>query len=193
LDGELLETLGRLITVETTKPKRIELNAKAKVPRPITLRESRAIDRERVWAFTDGSGSGWHAAVIVGRDGAHRLLARRREIEGSNVSAEFDGVILALEHAPMGEPLAIVADYLWSMYYILGWQNLFDAYLIERRAVAQRLLIEKAFPSVLFVYHPGHQKDASDFSRLNGMADKLCGKKRARDEIIPAPPRTEAE
>lgn len=187
MDADTLKPLARLITVETTSTKRVELNAKAKPPRPIAFRESRSIDRERVWAFPDGSGSGWHAAVIVGRDGAQRLLARDRQVAGHNVGAEFDGVVLALEHAPQGEPLAIVADYLWSIYYILGWRNLLDSYLIERRELAHRLLRERAFPSVLFVYHPGHQKDESDFSRLNNLADRLCAKQRARDEIVPAP------
>ena len=114
LDADILDRLAQLVTVETTSTKRIEINAREKVPRPITFRESRSIDRERAWAFPDGSGSGWHAAVIVGRDGAQRLLARELQGAGHNVGTEFDGVILALEHAPPGEPLAIVADYLWS-------------------------------------------------------------------------------
>jgi hypothetical protein len=159
--------------VETTKPTTAEREGKKWA---VKLRTGCSIDQERTWIFTDGSGTGSHAAVILRPGAQEQRVAGCNPTSSRNVGAEVDGVILGLEHTVPGELIAIVSDFLWTVYYINGWYRLRDPYLLERVPKAREILKERGLADALFVYHRGHQTDTSDFSRWNNIADRLCRK-----------------
>jgi ribonuclease HI len=152
---------------------------------PVRFRRACSIDPKRTWIFADGSGTGWHAAVIVRPGVEEHRLCRCHATSTRNVGAELDGVILGLEHTLPGERIAVVSDYLWTAYYLNGWWQVRDPYLRER--VARAVLQDHRLSGALFVHHPGHQADDGGFSRWNRLADQLCGTESLVDLRIPAP------
>ena len=141
---------------------------------PIAYQASQRIDRAHTWAFTDGGTDGWHAAAVRATDGGARCVCACRPDAPRAVGSELDGVILALELAPDAAQLVIVSDFLWSAYYINGWWTVRHPYLVERVPVARQLLLRKRFAKAHFIHHGGHDGQATDFSRWNDVADRLC-------------------
>lgn len=142
------------------------------------LRASKSADQDVAWAFSDGSSSGRFGAVLVHRGGQviQRLTGKAPMTSTRNVGAELNAALLALEHAPRGERLNLVFDYLGVGAWITGnWQIKDD----EVRAKVQRALglIQGRGLKILCIHHPGHQRDSSDFTRYNAEADALCSGK----------------
>ena len=147
--------------VETTSPKAASVKYKR---RWLALRSGSmqlSDDKDRTWIFCDGSTTGWHAAVVVDPGRRIRKLARfESPVSIANVGAELNGLLLGLEG---------------------GWEVRVPS--VRQRVDAAMKLIEKKNLDIRFIHHGGHQKDHSDFTRWNCVADKLCGDKQACDIV----------
>ena len=151
----------------------------------------RDLSRRPGWMVsTDGSSTGWHAAVLVGPPGTGlRLRARWDDMQGTrNVGAEASGFLLGIESLPPGiESVMCLADFLNALAFDAGTANYKHPYLVEVYAKVDQ---EKRarFPDgldITHVHHPGHQKDDSFFTRLNCCADFLASLGRDVDVILP--------
>jgi hypothetical protein len=170
------------MVVETNAP---DTHARESLKHPVGHRTSRAIERDHTWIFTDGSGSGWHAAVVLRPDRPVRLLARSLPREMSNVGAEMNGLILAIEVLEPAERATIVSDYLWDAHYLLGWRNLHKPALIRLVDQARALLSSRRPEFLRYIHTRGHRLDGTDFGVWNDVADKLCGARVAYDGELP--------
>lgn len=173
-------------TVETTAPDTHAREA-GRLRRKVGFRSSRAIDidGDETWMFTDGSGTGWHGAVVLRPGSAPRLIARERVMPMKNVAAEMNGLLLALDAARPGESITVVSDYLWDIYYVLGWYDVKVPALVELTREA-RAKLEARRPSRLrYIHTRGHRNDGSDFGLWNTVADRLCAAKVAVDREFP--------
>lgn len=167
--------------VETTSP----TAAAVKYKKPwLVFRNSRSIDEKSVWAFVDGSNSGWHAAVIidpVAKTSHH--IAEHRVPQSANIGPELWSVLLVLRHVPLEYPVVVVHDYIGTGAWLSGaWQikspNVHQAIMEIKKA-----LIARPLKSLKFIHHGGHQKDDSDFSKWNNEADRLCSAKTAVNRV----------
>lgn len=148
----------------------------------ISFRRSRRISAETVHIFTDGSSSGWHAAVVL-IDGKKVRRASRFLEPGPmrNVAAELRALTLGLYYAPKGRECVVVHDYLGvGAWYIGAWQikkpevqKLVDE--SRRVALARDLTLS-------FIHHGGHQSESrdDDFTYWNNEVDRLCSPDRRR-------------
>ncbi|HET6385800.1 MAG TPA: hypothetical protein VFJ58_20605, partial [Armatimonadota bacterium] len=141
---------------------------------PVSLRTARAIEGDNTWIFTDGSGAGWHAAVLVRPGVGERRICSWREPLAGNAGAELDAVILGLEHTRTNERVVFVSDYLWTAYYINGWRKVHKPYLSDRVITARTMLLDLRLRGAVFVHYGGGNGGPTDFSRLNKLADRLC-------------------
>lgn len=141
----------------------------------LKLRTGRWINDESVWMFIDGSSSGWHAAVIL--DPFAKTLtkiAKFREPKSANIGPELWSLLIGLEVVDPTKPLTVVHDYMGTgAWLVKAWKikspNVKDAVDVIRATMERR-----EFTSIRFIHHGGHQKDATDFTRYNGVADQLC-------------------
>ncbi len=166
------------MVVETNAP---DTHARESLKHPLGRRTSRAIERDHTWIFTDGSGSGWHAAVVLRPDRPLRLVARSLPREMSNVGAEMNRLLLGLSALDPGERVTVVSDYLWDAYYILGWWNASKPALIRLVDQARALLTSRRPESLRYIHIRGHRPDGTDFGTWNDVADKLCSARVAFD------------
>jgi ribonuclease HI len=168
--------------VNTTRPRTAKLHGGK---HPIELRTSRSLDEGRIWIFTDGSGTGWYAAVIV-RPGveAHRITGYL-ETAIKNTGTELEAIVLGLENAERGEAVAIVSDYLWSAYYVNGWWRTHHAELREITSRIRLIFENQGLSDALFIHHAGHQKDSTEFSYWNNVADRLCRRQLLINQRMP--------
>jgi hypothetical protein len=162
------------VVVESNAP---DTHARESKKFPVRYRASRSIERDHTWIFTDGSGSGWHAAVVLRPARPVRLLARALPRQMSNVGAEMNGLILALDAIEQDERVTVVSDYLWDAHYLLGWRNLHKPALIRLVDQARGLLVSRRPESLRYIHTRGHRHDGTDFGVWNGVADKLCSAK----------------
>ncbi|MFO0606048.1 MAG: RNase H family protein [Polyangiales bacterium] len=160
-------------------------HARESQKRPVAYRSSRAIDASATWMFTDGSGSGWHGLVVLRPGRPPRLVARETRMAMRNVGAEMNGLLLALEAVDAREPVTVVSDYLWSIYYVLDWRVARHPALVEQVREARAALSAKAPARLGFVHVRGHRRDGTDFGFWNDIADKLCGARVAFDGELP--------
>lgn len=156
---------------ESTQPS----TATGKYAKWVSYRPSRTTDPDMTWIFTDGSTTGRHAAVIVHKGGGviQRLTGNARRTKTRNVGAELNGMLLGLEHAPRGERVTVVSDYLGIAAWMTGNWKINDREVREKIARAKAIVEERSL-TVAFVHHAGHQTDSSDFTRYNCEADALC-------------------
>jgi ribonuclease HI len=173
------------VRVETTVRATYEREAGAR-RRAVGFKPDREIDSPDTWMFTDGSSDGWQALVVLrpGQD-AH-LVARPAPSDARNVGAEVAALVSALEATSRGEQVAIVSDFLWSIYYVLGWHRVEHALLREQVAAARAILAERRPASVRFIHIKGHERDDSALGRWNDVADRLCALRSAVDTTVPA-------
>ena len=138
------------------------------------------------YVSSDGSSTGWHACVVAPADGRDTLLLRARhgDMQGTrNVGAEAAGFALGIATLPAGIARATaLADFLNALAFDCGAATARHPLLAATYA---RVAETKAarFPDGLDltrVHHPGHQKDASWFTRLNRAADHLSS---LREEV----------
>lgn len=141
------------------------------------------LDRSSLYVFTDGSTKGSFAAVYV--RGADPAVAVEERVEfkeptgTKNMGAEWNGLLLALGHAPKGSKLVVVSDLLWLGATVVGARKAEHPELVESLRQAKETIEQRGL-EVRFVHHEGHQKDESDFTRWNVRADELC-KARGRE------------
>ena len=149
----------------------------------LTYRTSRHIDNESIWMFIDGSSTGWHAAVILNPFSKKitRIAKFRDPGTIANVGAELMSLVIGLQddEADPTKPLVVVHDYIGTgAWLIKAWKIKSP----DVREVVQGInytIDMKAFSSVKFIHHGGHQKDHTDFTRYNNMVDQLCNDKQA--------------
>lgn len=169
---------GVSTVVESNAP---DTHARESKTFPVGYRASRSIDRDHTWMFTDGSGSGWHAAAVIRPGRAVRLIARQTKMAMSNVGAEMNGLLLALNAIEPGESVTVVSDYLWDIHYVLGWRNVLHPALVEQVDRARELLVARRPGFFRYIHTRGHRRDGTEFGFWNDVADKLCGAQVAHD------------
>lgn len=174
-----------MVRVETTVRATHEREAGVR-GRPVGFKADRAIDSPDTWMFTDGSSKGWQALVVLRPGHDPRLRARAARTETRNVGAEVAALVSALEELQPGERVAIVSDFLWSIYYVLGWYRVENPVLREQVTAARALLAERRPAAVRFIHVKGHELDESDLGRWNDVADRLCALGVAVDVAVPA-------
>jgi RNase H len=180
-----LEPWLSVLRVETTVRATYEREAGVR-KRAVGFKPDREIDSADTWMFTDGSSKGWHALVVLRLGHDPRLVARAVRSETRNVGAEVAGLVSAFEATLPGERVTIVSDFLWSIYYVLGWYQVESPLLREQVAVARALVAERRPASVRFIHVKGHVRDDSALGRWNDVADRLCALGVAVDRTVPA-------
>jgi hypothetical protein len=174
-----------LIRVETTVRSTYEREAGPR-GRPVGFKADRAIDSPDTWMFTDGSSKGWQALVVLRPGQDPRLVARAAQTETRNVGAEVAALVTAFGILEPGERVALVSDFLWGIYYVLGWHRVENAVLREQVAAARALLAERRPAAVRFIHVKGHERDDSELGRWNDVADRLCSLGAEVDVAVPA-------
>jgi hypothetical protein len=174
-----------VIRVETTVRATYEREA-GKRSRALGFKADREIDSADTWMFTDGGSKGWQSLVVLRPGQDPRLLARAARTETRNVGAEMAALLSALEATLPGERVVIVSDFLWSIYYVLGWYRVENRLLREQVEAARALLAERRPASVRFIHVKGHERDDSALGRWNDLADQLCAGGAAIDVTVPA-------
>lgn len=151
----------------------------------LRFRESRTCTDDRIWIFTDGSTSGWHAAKIVQPGKEVRSLCRLIPMTATrNVGAELNGFLLGIKHAPEGSHVTVVSDFLNIGAWMVGAYNVNGEEVAEKIARAHEI-IESSRLTVSFCHHGGHQKDHSHFTHFNNGADVLCSNQTSADYVTP--------
>jgi hypothetical protein len=173
-----------VVRVETTAKDTFEREA-GRGKRPVIFKPDRELDSDETWMFPDGSSTGWHALVVLRTGQDPRLMAREIPMSTKNVGAEMSGFLMALEEIVPGERVAIVADFLWSIYYLLGWRNVHHPALQEQVAAARALLDARRPASLRYIHIRGHERDGSAFGRWNHVADRLCALRQPVDRTVP--------
>ena len=171
-----------VVRVETTAQ---DTFARESAKRPVTFKPDRELDSDETWMFPDGSSTGWHALVILRPGEDPRLIAREIHMPSKNVGAEMNAFLMALEAIVPGERVAVVADFLWSIYYVLGWRNVNDPGLKDQVAAARALLETRRPASLRYIHIRGHERDGSAFGRWNHVADRLCALRTPMDRAVP--------
>ncbi|EYF05146.1 ribonuclease HI [Chondromyces apiculatus] len=180
----LLPPWSSVVRVETTERKTYDREAGER-KRAVGFKPDRTIDSDETWMFTDGSGSGWHGLVVLRQGEDSRLVARDARIPMKNVGAEMNALLLALEAIRPGERVVVVADFLWNVYYLLGWYKVNHPTLQEQVAKAHALLDACRPASLRYVHIRGHAKDSSPLGHWNHIADRLCALHRPVDCTAP--------
>lgn len=174
-----------MVRVETTVRATYEREAGQR-GRAITFKPDRELDSPDTWMFTDGSSTGWQSLVVLRPGQDPRLVAQLARTETRNVGAEVAALVSALEAILPGERVAIVSDFLWSIYYVLGWYRVENLLLREQVATARALLAERRPAALRFIHVKGHERDASALGLWNDVADRLCALGVAVDATVPA-------
>lgn len=152
----------------------------------VTFRESRAcahdavtqlgeiVNGRAIWIFTDGSSNGGYGAVIVepGRR-VTKLAGYQGTTSTRNVGAELNGLLLGLENAPIGARAVVISDYLGVAAWMTGNWKIKDAEVRSKIKRAKATVVSRGL-ELTFCHHAGHQRDDSEFTRFNALADKLC-------------------
>jgi hypothetical protein len=173
-----------LVRVETTVRETYEREA-GKRKRALTFKTDREFDSSETWMFTDGGAKGWCALVVLRPGEDARLASCEVQTDTRNVGAEVAGVVRALEAIVPGERVTIVSDFLWTIYYVLGWHAVNNRLLADQVATARALITERRPASLRYIHVKGHVRDASGLGRWNDVADRLCGLSRAVDVALP--------
>lgn len=177
-----LEMPGIKTRVETTNP----ASAERKYRRPwVFLREDRSIEPDRVWVFTDGSSSGWHAAKIVRPLIDVRSLCRYIvPTRTRNVGAELNGFLLGLKNVEEDSTVVVVVDFLNIAAWMTGAFAVNDEEVKSKIDRAKRI-VKSNHLRLSFIHHAGHQRDDSMMTYFNDLADQLCSKQVSCDHTVP--------
>jgi len=153
----------------------------------VGLLKDKSLKSDRWYSFSDGSSTGWHAAVIIPpkRDQVH-FVAKWLDHEGTrNVSAEAAAYLLALQNLPSeAKTLINVSDFLFVGAHDTDNRNAHHK-LIKRIYKDAREIREGRSLEVTHIHHPGHQKDSSDFTKFNHLVDHTAGLRREVSCLIP--------
>jgi hypothetical protein len=181
-----------VVRVETTVRQTFERECGAR-KRAVSFKPDREIDSDATWMFSDGGSKGWCALVILRPGQDARLVAREVRTDTRNVGAEMGGLVSALDATAPGERVVIVSDFLWSIYYVLGWYAVENPLLREQVAAARALLVDRRPASVRFIHVKGHLRDDTALGRWNDVADRLCTLGRRVDLLVPRAAALEAK
>jgi hypothetical protein len=173
-----------VVRVETTVRQTFERECGAR-KRAVSFKSDREIDSDATWMFSDGGSKGWCGLVILRPGQDARLVAREVRTDTRNVGAELGGLVAALDATVPGERVVIVSDFLWSIYYVLGWYAVENALLREQVAAARALLADRRPASLRFIHVKGHLRDDTALGRWNDVADRLCTLGRRVDRVVP--------
>jgi hypothetical protein len=173
------------VRVETTVRQTYEREAGPR-KRAVSFKPDREIDSADTWMFTDGGSTGWMSLVVLRPGADARLVARPIRTETRNVGAEVGGLVSALEAMVPGERVAIVTDFLWSIYYVLGWHDIQNGLLREQVAEARALIDARRPVSLRVIHVKGHLRDATALGHWNDVADRLCALRQPVDVTLPA-------
>jgi hypothetical protein len=173
-----------VVTAETTVRSNHEREAGPR-GRPVAFKPDRELDSPDTWMFTDGGSKGWQALVVLRPGEDARLVARPARTETRNVGAEVAALVTALEAVQPGERVAIVSDFLWGIYSVLGWHQVENALLREQVAAARAALAERRPAAVRFIHVKGHERDDSALGRWNDVADRLVAAAVTVDVTVP--------
>jgi len=131
------------------------------------------------WIFTDGSTTGWHAAVLIlPHLSIHKIAAHSQPTPTRNVGAEMNGLILGLKHAQPGIPVWVVHDYVGVGAWITGGWEVKSPEVQDQIREVMKIIDERDL-TLNFFHHGGHQRDDSQFTKFNNLADALCSGKKA--------------
>jgi len=149
----------------------------ARVPYPwVRYRESRCVDDQHVYVFTDGSSLGGYGAVVVepGKSPA-KYYGFTTPTKTRNVGAELNGAMLGLSNAPIGSAVVLVCDYLGVAAWLLGFHAIREAGTADQVEALEALIAERRL-TVSYVHHRGHQQptNGDDFTYFNTIADELA-------------------
>jgi hypothetical protein len=179
-----LEPWQSVVRVETTVRATYEREVGRR--RAIGFKPDREIDSPDTWMFTDGASKGWLSLVVLRPGEDAHLVAREVRTETRNVGAEMGGFVSALDAIVPGERVAVVSDFLWSIYYVLGWYAISNPFLREQVETARSLIAERRPALVRYIHVKGHLRDDSALGRWNDVADRLCSLSRSVDVAVPS-------
>lgn len=152
----------------------------------LKYRTGRWINEESVWMFIDGSSTGWHAAVILDPFAKTKTeIADYGDPKSRNIGPELWSLLIGLREADPSKPLTVVHDYMGTGAWLV------EAWKIKKQNVQdavdeiKQVLSSREFTSVRFIHHGGHQKDDSDFTRYNNLADRLCNDQKVVKATVP--------
>ncbi|GMI06968.1 hypothetical protein TrLO_g13192 [Triparma laevis f. longispina] len=138
-------------------------------------------DTNRSYCSTDGSSSGWHAAVYVGADSKEaRVRAMWKDHQGSNnVGAEAFGFALGVATLPDDcTNCVFLADFLNALAWDVGGANYKHPAIVEAFGIvkATRKANGHTRSNTIWshCHHPGHKTDDSWFTMLNQVADNMA-------------------
>ncbi len=161
----------------------------------VTFRESRSCAHDAVtqlgevvngsviWAFTDGSLAGYGAALVEPGKRVVKLAGHEKMTGARNVSAELNGFLLAIENLPVGARAVVVSDYLGVAAWMTGNWRIKKEEVRVRIERAKAIVTERGL-TLTFCHHAGHQKDDSEFTRYNNLADRLADGREKPGEAI---------
>jgi hypothetical protein len=144
----------------------------------LKYRTGRHIDDKSIWMFIDGSSTGWHAAVILNpfTKKITRIAKFRKPNKSANVGAELMSLVIGLQ-ADEAEPdkrIIVVHDYIGTGAWLVKAWKIKSPEVLDIVQGINYTIDMKAFTSVRFIHHGGHQKDDTDFTRWNNEVDQLC-------------------
>jgi hypothetical protein len=173
-----------VVRVETTLPETYTREAQQR-KRAIELKADREIDSTDTWMFCDGGSKGWYSLVVLRPGEDARVQAGEVRTDSRNVGAEMGGLLKAIEASVRGERVVVVSDFLWSIYYLLGWHDMKNE-LLRGQVVAGRGLLDERQPASLrFIHVKGHLRDATTLGHWNDVADRVCALGRPLDRVVP--------
>jgi hypothetical protein len=152
-------------------------------------------DMARAYCSTDGSSSGWHAAVFVGAGSSEaRVRATWKDHLGSrNVGAEAFGFQLGV--STLSEDCTdcvFLADFLNALAWDCGGATykhpaIVDAYDGKGgvKAIRRALGHTRSNSTWDHCHHPGHKTDDSWFTLLNQVADNMASSQVEADIMVP--------
>ena len=161
----------------------------------VALCTDKSRNPDSAYCSTDGSSTGWHAAVFVAANSqtAHLRATHRDHLGSRNVGAEAFGVNLGVAILPPDcTQCVFLADFLNALAWDVGGANykhpaVVDAYDGAQGVKALRGVRGHTRMNTMWhhVHHPGHQTDSSWFTQLNQVADNLASLREEVDCVVP--------
>ena len=161
----------------------------------VALCTDKSRNPDSAYCSTDGSSTGWHAAIFVAAKSqtAHLRATHRDHLGSRNVGAEAFGVNLGVAILPPDCTQCIfLADFLNALAWDVGGANykhpaVVDAYDGAQGVKALRGVRGHTRMNTMWhhVHHPGHQTDSSWFTQLNQVADNLASLREEVDCVVP--------
>src|SRR4051794_14326635 len=134
------------VRVETTVPETFARESQQR-RRAVALKADRELDSADTWMFSDGGSKGWYGLVVLRPGEDARVMAGEVRTDSRNVGAEMGGLLKAIELTASDERVVVVSDFLWSIYYVLGWYDIKNELIREQVLAARAHLAERRLAS----------------------------------------------